>query len=223
AAALSGRVVGYETEVPYQDGRRWISATYTPDFDESGRVRGFIAHVNDVTERREREDALRASEARFRQLAEAMPQIVWVADANGRTRYLTPHWSDVTGRPVTDGLGDGWAELIHPDDRARVVARWQECVAAGAPYTVEYRLRARDGDYRWHVVRGVPIRDADGRIESWYGSSTDIDEPKRLAEALREADRRKDEFLATLAHELRGPLAPIRNAVHVLRLAPGQP
>ncbi|WP_152050496.1 hybrid sensor histidine kinase/response regulator [Tautonia marina] len=216
--ALAGNVVSYESEVPYRDGgTRWISATYTPDLGEGGLVRGFVAHVTDITERHLREEQLRESEARFRQLAEAMPQIVWVADQAGQIRYLSRHWSEYTGMPTEKGMGDQWVECVHRDDRPGMLSRWEEAIREGTPYRTEYRLRDKNGIDRWHLVRGVPVRDDAGRVVRWYGSITDIDEPKRLAEALQDADRRKDEFLATLAHELRNPLAPIRHAVALLR------
>lgn len=179
---------------------------------------GVAVGFTDVTERYLREQELRASEAHFRHLADSMPQIVWVADPDGRIVYLNRHWSEVTGRTVEDGLGECWCQSVHPDDLPGFRAAWEASLRGETPLVAEYRLRARDGQYRWQVTRGVPVRDGSGRLVRWYGSSTDIDEPKRLAEALSDADRKKDQFLATLAHELRNPLAPIRNAVQLLRL-----
>ncbi|WP_169979299.1 hybrid sensor histidine kinase/response regulator [Tautonia rosea] len=217
-AALAGEEVSYESEVPYRDGgTRWISATYTPDVGEGGLVRGFVAHVTDITERHLREEELRTSEARFRQLAEAMPQIVWVADPTGQVRYLSRQWAAYTGMPTEEGMGDRWVKSVHPDDRSGLINRWETSVREETPYRTEFRLRDSNGQDRWHMVRGVPVRDDNGQVVRWYGTITDIDEPKRLAEALQDADRRKDEFLATLAHELRNPLAPIRHAVALLR------
>lgn len=185
---------------------------------------GVAVSFADITERRRQEEELRESEARFRQLAEAMPHIVWVADASGQNRYFNRQWTEFTGRPLAEGLTERWSESVHPDDVALVRARWATSLKEGTPFTTEYRLRGKDGEYRWHVVRGLPIKGENGQVLCWYGSSTDIDEPKRLAEALKEADRRKDEFLATLSHELRGPLAPIRNAVQILNLrGPSEP
>ncbi|MFO0927837.1 MAG: PAS domain S-box protein [Gemmataceae bacterium] len=180
---------------------------------------GVAVSFADVTEHHQRQEELRASEARFRQLAEAMPHIVWVADPAGNNVYLSGRWIEFTGRPIADGLGCGWEEQVHPDDRAAVRGRWQVCVHDGTAYHADYRLRDRSGGYRWQLARALPVRDRDGVVVAWYGTSTDIDEQRRLSEALRDADRKKDEFLATLAHELRGPLAPIRNAVHYLKLS----
>ena len=95
---------------------------------------------------------------------------------------------------------------------------WREACADRAVYDLEYRIRRHDGQYRWFKTRGVPIRDGQGRIVKWFGTCTDIEDQKQAVEALRDADRRKDEFLATLAHELRNPLAPIRNSLQILKM-----
>jgi PAS domain S-box-containing protein len=182
---------------------------------------GVAVSFTDITERLRKEEELRASEARFRQLAEAMPEIVWVAEASGKNTYINRQWSDYTGRTTEEGLSDRWADSVHPDDRPSLCEQWAAALRNGTPYTAEYRLRGKDGAFRWQIVRGVPIRDPAGRVILWYGSSTDIHEPKRLAEALRDADRRKDAFLATLAHELRNPLAPISNSLELMKRARG--
>jgi signal transduction histidine kinase len=115
-------------------------------------------------------------------------------------------------------------QAVHPDDVPTVAARVEEAVASCAPYQVEFRLkRASDGAYRWFLGRGVPVLNESGAVVRWYGTSTDINDQKRIQEMLRDSDRRKDEFLATLAHELRNPLAPIRNALEIMRLAGSDP
>jgi PAS domain S-box-containing protein len=174
-------------------------------------------------ERARAQQALRDNEAQLRELADAMPQIVYVTDGEGKVEFVNRQWREYTGRE--------WAQtmdlqpVVHPDDLASLVARWEKAQHAGAPLVAEFRLRsASDGAYRWFLTRSIPQRDEAGRIMRWYGTSTDIDRQKRDGEALRrahealqQADRRKDEFLATLAHELRNPLAPLRNAVEILQ------
>jgi PAS domain S-box-containing protein len=163
---------------------------------------------------------LRASEARFRSLAERMPHLVWESDAEGRASYHNPRWYDYTGAPSADSLGDGWLDYFHPDDRAFVLSEWRKAIATEGEYAldIEVRLRRADGVYRWFRLNGEPVPDASGAVDKWVGTCTDVEERKRAEESLREADRRKDEFLAMLAHELRNPLAPIRNTVKLLRL-----
>ena len=155
---------------------------------------------------------------RFRQLADAMPQIVWTARPDGYLDYYNRRWYEFTGFPEGEGGDDSWKPILHPDDLQRCLDRWYESVRTGQPYEIEYRFRdRRTGEYRWHLGRALPVRDESRRIVNWFGTSTDINDRKRAEEALGEADRRKDEFLATLAHELRNPLAPIRNALHILK------
>src|SRR5262249_45022191 len=112
-----------------------------------------------------------------------------------------------------------WKPILHPDDVDKCLDTWYGAVRSGQAYEIEYRFwDRRMGQYRWHLGRALPVRDAAGNVTRWFGTCTDIDDQKRAEEALREADRRKDEFLAMLAHELRNPMAPIRNAAQVIRL-----
>jgi hypothetical protein len=113
--------------------------------------------------------------------------------------------------------------MFHPDDQEVAWARWSHSLVTGEPYEIEYRLRHRDGGYRWVLGRALPVRDAHGGIQRWMGTCTDIHEHKLTEDALREADQRKDEFLAMLGHELRNPLAPIRSAAALLPLAKADP
>jgi two-component system CheB/CheR fusion protein len=189
-----------------------------------------LKRLNGELERRvaERTEALEdfatrvhESESRFRTLAERMPHLVWEADARGRATFHNRRWYEYTGNPADSGLGESWQTFIHPDDRAQLLNEWRDAIdTAGAhPLDVEVRIRRWDGQYRWFRFTGAPSSIANHKVEKWVGTCTDIEERKRAEERLREADRRKDEFLAMLAHELRNPLAPIRNAVKLLRQA----
>jgi len=125
----------------------------------------------------------RASEERYRALADAMPQIVWTADAGGRTTYLNRRWYDYAGSEPGPFDGDEWIRILHPDDLQRTLDRRKETLASGDVFEMEYRFRNRDGAYRWHLGRAVPLRDADGEIDFWVGTATDIDRQKRTEEA----------------------------------------
>ncbi len=175
-----------------------------------------VGLVQDISERKQAEELLRQSEQRFRQVVQSLPQLVWTCRPDGACDYLSPQWLRYTGVPEAPQLGYGWLEQLHPDDRERVIAHWQETTARGDDFAIEFRVRRFDGVYRWFYTLAVPLRDEEGRIYKWFGSNTDITETRKAAETLKEADRRKDEFLATLAHELRNPLASIANAGHVL-------
>jgi PAS domain S-box-containing protein len=171
-------------------------------------------------ERDEAERALRESEERSRQMAESLPQLVWTCRPDGRCDYLSPQWEQYTGAPAAENLDYGWAAFVHPDNRASLIEVWRGIVDHGTMLDVAFRLRRYDGVYRWFRARAAPLRGGDGRVVKWFGTNTDIDEAKHAEEQLRTADRRKDEFLAMLGHELRNPLSAISNAVKLWNSAP---
>ena len=158
---------------------------------------------------------LSESEARFRALAEDMPHLVWETDPGGRATFQNAKWRDYTGLsgPLTM---ENWGAVIHPQDAPSTLADWSAALEAGTEYNSFCRcLRASDGEYRWFHFKAAPVRNDPGRILRWVGTCTDVHEQRKAEEALVEADRRKDEFLAMLGHELRNPLAAIRHAVRI--------
>jgi PAS domain S-box-containing protein len=208
-----------EVVIERPDGCRLeVLVNIDPLRDADGHIIGAINILIDIRERKRAEDALRQSEARFRQLADSMPQLVWTADPDGSVDYYNQRVTNFDGfLQSPDGLWK-WQLVLHPDDVEPTVVAWQAAVASGDSYQCEHRVRMADSSMRWHLSRGVPVFDETGCIVKWYGTATDIHDLKQAQQAQQETDRRKDEFLATLAHELRNPLAPIRNAVEVLKL-----
>ena len=203
---------------------RNLDFIYQPIIDADGAVEGIFVQGSDVTDREAALSALREGEARFRTIANLVPQMIWSTRPDGYHDYYNERWYEFTGVPPGSTDGDGWDGMFHPDDREQAWERWQHSLTTGEPYEVEYRLRDRDGDYHWVLGRALPVRDVSGAIVRWMGTCTEIHELKRVQQqleesqaALREADRQKDKFLAMLAHELRNPLAPIMNAAYVLR------
>jgi PAS domain S-box-containing protein len=160
--------------------------------------------------------ALEASERLYRAIGESIDYGVWVADADGRAIYISDSFLQLVGLTMEQAADHGWGSVLHPDDVADTMAAWNECARTGCNWYREHRIRGVDGQYHAVLAQGVPIRDDTGRIQRWAGINLDISRLKDTERALLEADRRKDEFLATLAHELRNPLAPIRNAVRIL-------
>lgn len=199
---------------------RWVEATARPIKSADGRVVEVMLIHEDVTERLLAEQALRASESQFRTIADAMPQMVWSTLPDGYHDYYNHQWYEFTGMPAGSTDGAAWNGMFHPDDQPRAWEVWRRSLATGQPYEIEYRLRHRSGEYRWVLGRALPVRDEHGAIVRWMGTCTDIDEQKRARDELLASNRRKDDFLAMLAHELRNPLAPISTAAHLVKAAP---
>jgi two-component system CheB/CheR fusion protein len=190
AVAENADVPPTELLVEMPDGRRWwMEASAAPLRDGEGNVIGGVAVTVDITARKQSEEELRRSEERFRQLADAMPQIVWTCGPDGIVDYCNERWYDFTGFERGKPDGASWDPLIHPDDAPRTRDAWQRSVETGEPYEVGYRLCDRSGAYRWHLDRALPARDAEGRIVKWFGTCTDIDDQKRAEDRLREQER----------------------------------
>ncbi len=155
------------------------------------------------------------ADKRFRTLADSIAQLVWMARPDGYRFWFNERWYEYSGMAADEVEGDGWQSVCDSAELPRVLASWRAALAKGVPWEEIYTLRRRDGQMRWHLARAVPVRDEQGEITCWFGTSTDIHDRIASEQALKDADARKDQFLATLAHELRNPLAPISNALQL--------
>lgn len=180
-------------------------------------------------ERRRAEAVVRESEERHRTLTEAVDQMLWINDAGGRTLYMNPKVEELVG-PLDLSRDPPGAIVIHPEDREAALAVRRQALEAGLPYVAEYRIRVKNGQYRWMIARVVPVKDLSGRVLSWIGAAADVDDLKtaetRLRQAKEEAEaanRAKDQFLAALSHELRTPLTPILAIASVMEKDPDLP
>ena len=199
-----------------------LRAPDTPVEEFSVVVRAFNSVLDEADARtrevQESNRALRRSEKLYRAIGESINYGVWVCDASGRNVYASDSFLKLLGITQTECSGLGWSDLLHPDDVQATVVAWEQCVRTGEPWYREHRFLGADKRYHPLLAQGVPIRDDEGRITGWAGLNLDISRMKETEDALREADRRKDDFLATLAHELRNPLAPIRHAAKLLNI-----
>lgn len=189
----------------------YVDFVFQPLRGPGGEVDGIFVQGHEVTDLQRAQQALLV-------FSNSIPAMAWVAATDGAIERVNSQWSLYTGLAAEAALGHGWANALHPEDRAAALAPFQAARLSGAEWQAEYRLRQHNGAYRWFLARAVSQRDVGGRVLRWFGTATDIDDARKNAHALLEADRQKDEFLATLAHELRNPLAPIRTAVHLLGL-----
>lgn len=197
-----------------------LRARKTSDDEIGVVVDAFNSMLDEVQQRtralEQSESALRESERLYRAIGESLDYGVWICDEQGRNVYVSESFLRLVGLTQEECADHGWFALLHPDDVATTLAAWQDCVRGDCAWYREHRVRGVDGQYHPVLALGVPVHDERGRVTGWAGINLDISRLKRTEEALREADRRKDEFLATLAHELRNPLAPIRHAVRLL-------
>ena len=185
-------VIRYDLPKPESEGGgydvRYWEASHTPALDEEGNVEFLIQHTSDVTERELAKLALSESEEKFRFMAEAMPQLIFTTDAAGNLTYLNKRWESYTNIPIETLLREGWQEVVHPDDLPVVTAKWEGAYNSGTDMQVELRKRDKDGIYRWHLCRTLPMKDEEGNTLMWVGSSTDIHDTRIMVQELLEAN-----------------------------------
>ncbi|MEJ7931671.1 PAS domain-containing sensor histidine kinase [Ramlibacter sp. AN1015] len=213
----------------YDGEYRWLKTVGLPR-SEAGEFCGYIGCSFDITDIKAAERALQERERWFADIVDVSPGILWVTDAQGRCTYLSRRWYELTGQCSDGGRDRGWLEATHPEDRAHTGAAFERALQDRSGLNFEYRLRLRDGSYGWFLDQGEPHVDEEGSFLGHVGHVIDISQRKQAelekqqaGLLLQEANRRKDEFLATLAHELRNPLAPLSAGLHILRAAPSSP
>jgi PAS domain S-box-containing protein len=143
---------------------------------------------NDITARKRAQEAARRSEKELRDVIETVPAMLWSSLPDGSLDFINRRWQEFTGLAAEDALGWTWEAVVHPEDHGRFVADWRAALAEGQPIESELRVRAANGEYRWLLVRNVPLRDELGKIVKWYGTSFDIHERKRAEEALHRSE-----------------------------------
>lgn len=186
-----GQTLCQQTDVFIRKDGTFFDAVYSsaPIWSE-GRIAGVVVVFRDVTAQRAAEQALRESEERFRTMAQTVPSFLFEADAEGSNIWTSDAWCRFTGQTPEQVDGHGWADALHPDDRAANGGRWTDCMREGVPFESRQRLRRRDGYYAWVIAKALPVRDEQGNIYRWLGSVTDVDEIVRAEEALRESEER---------------------------------
>ena len=183
----------------------------------------YARQATDFIERTHYQSALRQSEARYRAIGEAIDFGVWMCDAEGQHTYASDSFLILLGVTLPQWAAKGWECRLHPDDIEQTRNEWDDCVRVRDVWDREIRCRGADGGWHDILARGVRVKNEEGQTVGWVGINLDISRLKQAEQSLKEADRRKDEFLATLAHELRNPLAPMRNAIQMLQMKQASP
>jgi PAS domain S-box-containing protein len=194
AAGQRGEAFRLEYRLRRADGvYRWAIDAASPRFAEDGEFLGYIGSVIDIDDRYEAEQRIRESEARFQAISNSIDHMVWSARPDGYVDYYNDRWHEFTGVPEGASVGNAWREVIHPDDWERTWDCWRNALLTGQPYHIEYRMRHRSGRYVWALGRALPVRDSNGQITRWFGTSTEIqaivDAREVLARSREELER----------------------------------
>ncbi|GAB3378659.1 hypothetical protein GCM10027317_22330 [Massilia agri] len=202
-------------DAPGQQEARWVALVGRPDYaGAQDLLAGMTGVVQDISGRKSAEDTLRQSEELLRALANTIPQLAWMAGADGAIVWFNDRWYAYTGRTPEQSVGWGWQDAVAPDALARLDQRWRETVRRGEPFEMEYPLRGADGQYRWYLTRVSAVRDRHGRVQRWFGTNTDVDDVKRTEQALRD-----ESHVLELLNSTGSILASTRDLRSLLRAA----
>ncbi|MGY4386304.1 PAS domain S-box-containing protein [Pedobacter sp. UYP24] len=177
----------------------------------AGIARDLRAEINAKQAMDKKNSELRRSVREMEFLANAVPAVVWTASPDGMLDYINQRWYECSDIPIADSLGAKWADTMHPDDLPGTLKAWQKSLTTGSSYQTEFRLKDKYGQYRWWLVRALPLTDKNGHIIKWYGTNTDITQQKEL-------ETQKDNFLGVASHELKTPVTSIKAYAQVLEM-----
>lgn len=196
---------------------RWIQAVGRATYDASGTPVHFDGITIDITRQKQQQEALAESEARFREMADAAPVLIWVSDETGGCTYFNKGWLSFTGRTFEEEAGNGWTDGLHPEDRDRVIGHFQAALAARQRFSMEYRLRRHDGMYQWVLDHGIPRFSEGGQFfQGYIGSCIDITERKKGEEELKTLNFELEQFAYIASHDLKAPLRAVSGYVQLI-------
>jgi PAS domain S-box-containing protein len=219
----TGETVFGDEEFVRRNGSRFVAEFTASPIVSEGRIVGLVQAFHDVTGRKRLEAQLAASEVRFRVIAEKSPVMIWRTDAEGRCDYVNETWCAFRGLGPAHHYGEGWANLIHPEDRPDVLGAFRDALARRAPFEASYRVRRADGPYRWVSNQATPLYAPDGELLGYLGSCLDITPRIELEQALKrqreiaeEASQHKTRLMSALSHDARTPLNAVVLAAELL-------
>lgn len=183
---MAGEILAAEHDRFERDDRKvqWVRWEIRPWYDRAGAIGGILIFTEDITEREQAQVALRESEDRFQAMANGIPQLAWIADADGFIFWYNHRWYEYTGTTLEQMLGWAWQSVHDPEVLPFVLEKWKAAIADGHPFDMEFPLRGADGVFRTFLTRVMPLKDSDGRVVRWFGTNTDISERKRSEERL---------------------------------------
>jgi PAS domain S-box-containing protein len=223
AQGMAGNRQPFDFRLRRNDGSAlWVSISCGPVYDTSGVVVGLLGLFTEISERKLMEAKIRESEERFRNIANCAPVLLWMSDRDKLCSFFNQGWLAFTGRSLEEEIGSGWVQGVHPDDVRHCLETYHAAFDARRPFEMEYRLRRRDGEYRWIMDSGAPRFAPDGEFMGYVGSAGDITDRKQAEERSRQLAHLQrlaamGELTAAIAHEVRQPLTAIMINVEAAR------
>lgn len=223
----------YKTGIPYvgtevplsirqNDGSEkkfYVNFIYKAIRNQNLKITGIVSVVYDVSEQVKARTELTESEKKYRSLADSLPQMMWTSTADGNVDYANEQCLKYSGVSSQEKFGHGWINSIHEDDVARVTSAWVASINTSEVFNAEYRIKDSYGNFRWFVGRAVPIKNPEGAVQYWIGTATDFEVKKRLIEQLKAEKSLREQFVATLSHDLRSPLSAIKMSAQMIELS----
>ncbi len=203
---------------------RWVLLKLVPVLEEGTQLKSWLGSLTDIHEQVENESIQRRAAEEFRQIADGLPQLVWVTQPDGSATYFNEQWYRYTGTTATENMDKAWINRLHPQDQPATMQVWEHALRQGSTYHVEYRIQSHDGAYRWFMAQGIPLRNDQGHIEKWFGTCTDIDEQKnqrrqlqKQNEKLNQINEYLENYVNALAHNLRAPIVNIQSLLNLAK------